>query len=134
MTFTKMAITNSIARALIGEGRCLFIFQPVRERGGRIFPRARITRPKRDQRIFPRHRAMPLRLIGYYDLDLRHFLSAMETNIMFAKPPPLCLRAAGYWRGLAKMQRNAITSSPARYRLGGAIVREVEGRLPTHGF
>mgnify|MGYP001015737638 CR=1 FL=1 len=128
--FTKMAITNSIARALIGE-RAMFasFFSLSAKEAARIFPPSTDNEAEaRSRESFPRHRAMPLRLIGYYDLDLRHFLSAMETNIMFAsQPPPLCLRAAGYSARAgedAKKRNHLVTGTVSS--LGGAIVREVE--------
>lgn len=128
--FARMAITNSVARALIGE-RAMYasFFSLSQKEADRMFPPDKDGEAEaRSKETFPRHRAVTLRAIGYYDLDLRHFLGAMATNILFAsRPPPYCLSAAGYSARAgeeAKRRNHLVTGAVSS--LGGAVVQEVE--------
>jgi hypothetical protein len=128
--FAEVAITNTVARALVGE-RAMFasFFSLSKQEAAPIFPPHQDAEVEaRSKETFPRHRAVTLRAIGYYDLDLRHFLGAMATNILFARrPPPYCLSAVGYSARAseeAKKRNHLVTGAVSSF--GSAVVKEVE--------
>jgi hypothetical protein len=93
---------------------------------------ARMLSPPPDEiarRSFPHHRSIPLRIAGFYDLDLGFFLNSMGKGIEAAKQsPPALLRIGGYFSKAAEKARSRYyMASPLLSAYSGAVIRPAEG-------
>lgn len=87
----RVETTNSMSRALIGERAMSVPYFRLSQKGA-----ARIAPPAKDgeERLLSGGHPFVLRLIGFYERDLRYFLEAMETSIALVTfPPPESLAA-----------------------------------------
>jgi hypothetical protein len=131
VAFGRTRTTNLVARGLAGDRA---IYAPYFRMSKK--EAARVTQPSKDgdesvgASLLPCNGPWILGVTGFYELDFRCFLKAMETNIATASlPPPENLRAIGRFAraGEAATKRYRTISGLLLSALAGAVGREDEG-------
>lgn len=97
-SFTRIALANTAARALIGErAMTMPYFRMSKKDALRMHPPKNKDDTKQDSPL-PCYGPAILRLIGYYELDYGSYLIGMNKAItLLSNSPPANLRAAGYF-------------------------------------
>jgi len=118
--------TSQLVKALIGERAMVAsLFSMNKEDAVRMLE---LAKNKEEEQNFPRHRALPLRVAGFYDLDEGFFLYAMGRGIELVEGS-WNMRAANYLMkaGEKAQERYYLASSQTLSAYGASIPRQIEG-------